>query len=85
MTTCLEPGPLRIIARISMPTLPVGTSRHARKTRARARIAYLRPKRMRSSSHMRSPDLLIITVCPWLNRTGRTIHYRTAGADLERP
>jgi hypothetical protein len=25
---------------------------------------------VRSSSHTQSPDLLIITVCPWLNRTG---------------
>ena len=37
---------------------------------ALARIAYLRPKPVRSSSHTQSPDLLIITVCPWLNRTG---------------
>ena len=26
---------------------------------------------MRSSSHTRSPDLLISTVCPWLNRTAK--------------
>jgi len=32
MTTSLEPGPLGIIARIAMPTLLVGTLRHARKT-----------------------------------------------------
>jgi hypothetical protein len=40
------------------------------KPRARARIAYLLPKRMRWSSHTQSPDLFFITVCSWLNRTG---------------
>jgi hypothetical protein len=70
MTTSLEPGSLRIIARISMPMLPVGTSSHARKTSRACSHRLSAAKRRRWSSHTQSPDPFFIIVCSWLNRTG---------------
>ena len=85
MTTSLEPGSLRIIARISMPTLPVGTSSHARKTsracshRLSAAKTYAMVLAYAIARSVHHHSLLMAQ--PY----GRTIHYRTAGADLERP
>jgi hypothetical protein len=85
MTTSLEPGSLCIIARISMPMLPIGASSHARKTSracshrlsaAKTHAIVLTSLIARSVHHH---GLLIA------QRKGEQSTYRTAGADLERP
>jgi hypothetical protein len=85
MTTNLEPGSLPIIARISMPMLPVGTSRHARKT-SRACSHRLSAAKTHAMviAHAIARSVLhqsLLVAQPY----GRTIHHGTAGADLKRP
>jgi hypothetical protein len=85
MTTSFEPGSLRIIARVSMPMLPIGTSSHARKTpRACSHRLSAFKKHAMVLAYAIVRSVLhhsFLIAKPYR----RTIPYRTAGVDLEGP